>query len=199
MKKIVGIKGSPRTSSNSYNLLSAALNGIKSNQTGQQLEVEIIEPSRLDIHPCRACFACYEDGKCIIDDQMQPLYSLFNTADILLVSTPVFFNGIPAQLKALIDRCQAIWSSKYMAQNPVIDRDKKRYGHLFVTGGAPAYKEQFTAAERVMTMFFQVLNTDFCGQTEAANVDEQPVTENEKLLQQAHRAGINLINNSIET
>ncbi len=45
-------------------------------------------------------------GCCVIDDDMTEIYELIDTADELIVVSPVYFAGPPAQFKALIDRMQ---------------------------------------------------------------------------------------------
>ncbi len=191
MKKILVIKSSPRSNSNSELLVDNCLKAIK--EQSQHVNIKIIYPHRLDIGPCMSCFACYKNGQCKFEDDMQQLYEIFNTADIVLVSTPVFFNGIPSHLKAMIDRCQSIWSGKYVANSSPIDRDKKRYGYLFATGGAPAYKEQFVAARLVISMFFRVINAEFTDQLFVPNVDEKPVKERPDILSNAYQTGQEIV------
>ena len=81
--------------------------------------------STLAIEPCQGCDACKalaaraaggeaaEDGqtdeaprRCVIDDDMAEVYELIDAADELVVVSPVYFAGAPAQLKALLDRLQ---------------------------------------------------------------------------------------------
>lgn len=192
MIKLLGIKGSPRKESNSNLMLDKAVEGSKDNSQ-KEVKPKIINPTKMNINPCRGCFQCDKAGKCIINDGMEQLYKEFDQADIVLVSTPVFFNGVSAQLKTMIDRCQAIWGSKYGAQNSLIDREKERVGFLLAAGGAPAYREQFTAVRKVSEMFFRVINTDWKGELSISNTDENPVTEREDILKKAYQTGKELV------
>lgn len=77
-------------------------------------EVALAPVSTLEVRPCSGCDSCRfdeapaegESGRCIIDDDMADVYELIDAADELVVVSPVYFAGPPAQLKALLDRMQ---------------------------------------------------------------------------------------------
>ncbi len=50
------------------------------------------------------CQACAKDGECIIKDDFQELLEKWIEADVILYSVPVYHMGMPAQLKAFLDR-----------------------------------------------------------------------------------------------
>src|SRR3972149_2049219 len=64
--------------------------------------------------PCQNCDGCLHTGVCIIDDDMQAIHYKLKEADRLVLAAPVFFLGLPAQAKAMVDRCQALWMEKYI-------------------------------------------------------------------------------------
>jgi len=70
-KKVLILKGSPREKGNSAALAERVAAGAR--EAGAQ--VESVYLHSLDIHPCDACDECQEKGTCIIEDDMQPLYS----------------------------------------------------------------------------------------------------------------------------
>jgi hypothetical protein len=43
---------------------------------------------------------------------MSDIYSLIKNADIISVSSPLYFSFFPAPLKTIIDRCQLFWEEK---------------------------------------------------------------------------------------
>ena len=189
--KVLVIKGSPRAQGNSSLLMEEVLNGLK--EKGKEgLEINTINPYQLDINPCINCDNCQQELKCIFDDDMNDLYMKFDRSDIILVATSIYFNGTPAKLKAMIDRCQLIWSSKYIFDNSIIKRDKQRIGYLLATGGAPEYDEQFCCIKKVMKMFFKVINTDFKNKLLISNVDKKPVKNRKKILNKAYQIGLDL-------
>ncbi|MEG0147240.1 MAG: flavodoxin family protein [Raoultibacter sp.] len=76
---------------------------------------------------CQGCDACRQDYSCIIDDDMQLLYELLDTTDMIHVVSPVYFAGAPAQLKAVLDRMQPYFWENVRAQ-------AKRPAQLYVVG-----------------------------------------------------------------
>ncbi|MFO7713777.1 NAD(P)H-dependent oxidoreductase [Desulfosarcina sp.] len=109
---ILGLQGSPRKGGNTDHLLGAFLD--KAAQAGAA--VKTIQVARAGIVPCKGCGYCETHGTCVIaDDPMSAeVYGLLREADLVVAATPVFFYGITAQLKVLIDRCQTLWSRKYV-------------------------------------------------------------------------------------
>ena len=74
-------------------------------------------PLRLRDHPLRPCLGCgwcdTRPGRCVLDgpgDNALFLFDTFARADVLLLTSPVYFYGPPAQFKAFIDRCQTFWT-----------------------------------------------------------------------------------------
>lgn len=101
MSKIVILVGSVRKGGNTEMLAEAFADGARQNH-----EVEIISVSDYNINPCVGCNSCFErEGhECFQQDDMQMIYSKLSEADVIVVASPVYFYGISAQLKALIDR-----------------------------------------------------------------------------------------------
>ncbi|MEE3391792.1 MAG: flavodoxin family protein, partial [Candidatus Cryptobacteroides sp.] len=63
-----------------------------------------------DIKPCMGCFACWAspDGTCAIKDDMAEIIAAIREADIIIESFPLYFYGMPSQLKAVTDRCLSL-------------------------------------------------------------------------------------------
>lgn len=125
---IVGIQGSPRREGNTALLLDAALQGAA--EAGAS--VLRFELNDLSIKPCQACGACYNTGKCIIRDDMDLLYEAFENMDNMVLASPVYFGGVTAQTKAMIDRSQPLWARKYIMKQPVA-ADNRRRDLLFLS------------------------------------------------------------------
>ena len=60
----------------------------------------------LDVHGCIGCDSCKAEGICIYQDDVQKVQSALDEADAALVIAPIYFAGVPSQLKALLDRFQ---------------------------------------------------------------------------------------------
>lgn len=105
--KIVGISGSPRKNGNTKILVEEALGAAKA--LGD-IETEIIHLAEKTIYPCvgNACEGCVTaksyctryKGK----DDMYEIYSALENADGIIIGSPVYWGGVTAQVKALMDR-----------------------------------------------------------------------------------------------
>lgn len=70
--------------------------------------VEVVDVAKLDIAPCTGCVACGYEGPCVQHDDMDALRDKILAADMLVLATPLYYYGMTAQLKAVIDRfCSA--------------------------------------------------------------------------------------------
>ncbi|MDY6880258.1 MAG: NAD(P)H-dependent oxidoreductase [Desulfatiglans sp.] len=126
---VLGLQGSPRKKGNTSLLLSAFLD--QAAKLGA--ETESLDVSQEKILPCIECGMCEREGFCSIQDNMQEVYFKLRRADIVVMGTPIFFYGPTAQLKALIDRSQAMWARRYVhkVHDPL---SKWRQGHVLAVG-----------------------------------------------------------------
>jgi multimeric flavodoxin WrbA len=98
--KILAISCSPRQAGGTATLLREVLKGAKEDGAG----VEFYSVAGKDIKPCDGCHACVKTGKCHIKDDMQELYDKMVAADGIIFGTPVYFYGMAAQAKTILDR-----------------------------------------------------------------------------------------------
>ena len=98
--KVLGIVCSPRKGGNTEILVSEALASAKDSGA----EVELVTIADKNIAPCDGCESCDKTSKCRINDDMQEIYSKLLECDGIVFGTPVYFWGVTAQAKALIDR-----------------------------------------------------------------------------------------------
>lgn len=188
MIKIAAIHGSPRKNKNSDTLLNAVLEGMK----GEEYEVRHIYTSTEDIRPCTGCNACLKSKGCVIQDYMQEAYDILNEADIVITATPVYFHSVTAQLKAFIDRTQAVWAGKYVIDSHVISR-KRRLGYAVCTGGPPEERSYFDCTLKVLDIFHKCINAKLIGSMTVAGVDRRHIQDRQDILDQANKAGNELI------
>ncbi|MCL7489209.1 MAG: flavodoxin family protein [Desulfobulbaceae bacterium] len=113
--------GSPRKNGNTEILVQNIMAGIA--EAGGASE--LIRLAEKKIHPCIGCGGCEEEGNCVINDDMQDLYPKITAAQRIIIASPIYFYGVTAQTKAFIDRCQTMWSRKYilnMRSRPTVPR-----------------------------------------------------------------------------
>ena len=101
--KVLVMNGSPRKDrGQTGRILAPFIEGMKE----AKAEVEIMYSKGLDLGDCRGCFNCWTStpGKCIQDDEMSPILEKIANADLILLATPVYVDGMTGSLKTLLDR-----------------------------------------------------------------------------------------------
>ena len=68
-------------------------------------EVFTFDAANSDTHPCRGCDQCHMDGPCVWQDDIENiLMPKMLEADLLVLTTPLYYFGMSAQLKTIVDR-----------------------------------------------------------------------------------------------
>lgn len=99
--KIVVITGSPHRNGTSALLADNLIQGAQS----KGHTVFRFNAAFADIHPCQACNACGRNGACVLDDDIDKLLMpQLLQADIIALVTPLYYYGMSAQLKTVVDR-----------------------------------------------------------------------------------------------
>jgi multimeric flavodoxin WrbA len=187
---IMALSGSPRRGGNTEILLDEFIKGAVS---------EGAAVDRLTIHdaalsPCRGCQACFQDGRCIIADDMENIYPRLLAADIVVLASPLFFYGVPGATKILIDRAQALWGRKYVLKEPSLGKEgKKRWGFFISVGGTKGQK-MFEGAVLTVKYFFDAFNVKYAGELLVRQVDGKgDILQQPQALADAFLAGRNIV------
>ena len=98
--KVIGFVASPRKTGNTAWTVNKILEGARE----QGAETQVWYSGELDIKPCRGCLGCTKSYKCVIDDDMQEIYSTLKQADVLVLGAPIYMGQMSAQAKTFIDR-----------------------------------------------------------------------------------------------
>ena len=105
--KIVILQGSPNRAGSTSILAEEFMRGAREAGHG----VERLDVADLDIAPCTGCVACGYEGPCVQHDAMDLVRSRLLGSDMVVLATPLYYYGMTAQLKAVIDRfCSANFS-----------------------------------------------------------------------------------------
>ena len=158
--------GSPRIGGNADLLLDEALRGAES----QGADTEKIVVDKLKISPCREYYGCLRDGNCVISDDMDDIYLKLLEADLVIVASPMFFYGLTAQVKALIDRCQALWARRYVLKQSPPDSTRKG---AFIAVGATKGKQLFDGSKLTLKYFFEAIGVDYADELLVRGVDKR--------------------------
>ena len=98
--KVLMINGSPRANGNT----STALQEMEKVFLEEGVEVDYIQVGQLPIRGCIACGKCRLLGKCVFDDAVNEAAAKLETADGLVIGSPVYYASANATLMALLQR-----------------------------------------------------------------------------------------------
>ncbi len=112
--KILVIEGSPHKNGTSNTLANEFIRGAK--ESGHS--IDFYDAAKGNIHPCLRCDHCVLNGNCVQKDDGNDVLARVLAADLLVFVTPVYYFGMSAQLKTVIDR--------FYARNGEITRKHKK-------------------------------------------------------------------------
>ena len=172
--KILVITGSPRKNGNSNTLAEHFIKGAK--EAGH--EVVRFDAAFKKVHPCIACNRCGMNGQCVFKDDFEFIRKHIADADLVAFATPMYYFGISAQIKTVIDRFYAINGQIHVPKKAV----------LMMT-----YADNSKKKESAIISHYEVL-LDYLGWTDAGQVIAPGVwpvgaINHTKFPEQAYRLG----------
>ncbi|WP_261788989.1 flavodoxin family protein [Methanosarcina siciliae] len=176
--KVLGLVGSPKIDGNTSRLVNAVLEGAAE----KGAETVVYNIASLDIKGCDACGRCQEQGCCAINDDMQELYREIQTADVIVLGSPVYMWQVTAQTKLLLDRMTAFLRPNFSSR-----LEHKKLILVFSQGiqDRDAFKPYFEyTAGLLYYLGFDVLDTLI-----AAGTDKLEVAFRPRLLENAKDLG----------
>lgn len=140
---IVGICGSPRKQATEH-VMRTALDMM--NEKDFETKIFMVRGKKIGF--CTHCDFCLKNKECVFKDDMYELYPLLRDAEGVVIATPVYNGGTSAQVKAMMDRCRALFAA---------DPDVLRYkpGMAIAVGGDRAGGQEL-AMQQIIT--FYILN-----------------------------------------
>ncbi len=165
---VLGLQGSPRKKGNTNYLLSAFLDEAKK-RGAETLAIHVPDKH---IKPCIGCTNCEKKGVCSIkdDDMTKEIFALLRRADVVVVATPIYFYNATAQLKALIDRSQTLWSRKYKLG--LTDPGRQDRKGILLAVGATRGKNLFEGMILTAKYFFDAIGADFHGKLTYRRIED---------------------------
>jgi len=184
--KITAIYGSPREGGNTDLLLAEFVRGAR--ESGSAVTEIVLR--NYHFAPCIECGGCNETGVCVLQDDMDMIYTQFQKSDILCLAAPVFFYGPNAQTKALIDRSQCFWAGKYLLNRPLsFERGAKGKGYL-ISVGATKGQKIFDCMLLTVRYFFDALDMEFAGSLLYKQIDTKgAIRQHPTALKEAFELG----------
>lgn len=98
--KVLLINGSPKSDGNT----SIAIDEMVKIFREDGVETEVIQVGNKVIRGCIGCGKCFEKGSCVFDDIVNETAAKLETADGLVIATPVYYASANGTLVSFLDR-----------------------------------------------------------------------------------------------
>lgn len=179
MSKIVVLVGSMRKGGNTDLLAQAFIDGACNSNN----DVELVSVADYKVNPCIGCNSCFtrKDNTCFQNDDMRVIYEKLRTADIVVVASPVYFYGISAQLKAIIDRLHTPMRNEFHI---------KKLALLLV--GAASLPNLFDAIKLQYQLVLDFFHLENIGMVLVRGVKEKGDIEGNEALNEAYELGLSI-------
>ena len=128
---------------------------------------------------CNACFKA--NGICAQKDDIALIYEKMSQADMLVIASPVYFYGICAQLKAVIDRFH----------NPIRDTFHIKKMALLLVGAA-TLPELFDAIIAEYNLCLKFFGIEDVGNVLVRGVKDKGDINNTDALNEAYTLGLSI-------
>ena len=184
---VIGFIASPRKEGNTAWAVNRILEGAKE----QGAKTQAWCSGTLDIRPCRGCLGCVKGKGCVIDDDMQKLYTALREADALVLGSPIYMGQMTAQAKTFTDRLFAQITPRFSPQFKEENAGKKLV--LVWTQGNPdpgMFGEYFDYTKKM----FQLLEFDIKATQVIAGTRNCPASEISGLDAALKNIGSSLVN-----
>lgn len=143
-------------------------------------EIDIINPDQLNIAPCKGCGACQCHQGCVDQDDTNSTINKIVAADMIVFASPVYWWGISAQLKLIIDKCYCRG----------LQLKGKKVG-VIIVGGSPTdniqyqlIKQQFQCMAQYLSWNVLFHQSYFANSRDDLSNNKQALSELGKLGQQ---------------
>lgn len=178
MSKIVVLVGSVRKNGNTDLLARAFVDGARKNN-----DVEVVSVADYRVNPCIGCNTCFarENHECFQKDDMDLIYEKLLEADIIVAASPVYFYGISAQLKAVVDRLHTPLRNEFHV---------KKLALLLV--GAAALPELFDAIKVQYQLILNFFHLEDAGMVLVRGVKDIGDIKGHLALQEAYDLGMSI-------
>ena len=186
--KLVVLLGSPRKNGNSETVAKAVVTPIE--QSGGT--VEYIRLNILSLRPCQGCGGCDKSGNCVIDDDMTDIYNTVDSADRLILVSPVYFYGLSAQCKIFGDRMQARWARRYLLKERYRSEEGRK-GYL-ISSAATKGPKIFDCSILTTRYIYDAMDVEYGGEFLVKGVDKRKaVLEHPEEMQRAEEFGRDIL------
>lgn len=173
--KILMLLGSAHTDGTSATLAKSFARGAEENGN----EVTLLNCAKMDVHPCIGCANCITHGVCVWTDDMPQVENAVKGCDALIFVTPVYYCGITAQMKTVVDR--------FFSFNQALLEKKPAMGIITAAG-----EQVFSSTGAVMHWYEQLIGytgSRDLGSLNAVNVHSPEELDDTDYVEKAYQFG----------
>ena len=98
--KVLILNGSPRVNG----CTARALEEVSKTLNEEGIETETIVVGNKNVRGCIACNSCAKTGKCVFNDIVNDIAVKFESADGIIIGSPVYYAGSNGTIISLLDR-----------------------------------------------------------------------------------------------
>ncbi|ACS79462.1 flavodoxin family protein [Maridesulfovibrio salexigens] len=165
--KVTVVNGSARIKGNSHAIVNALCEGF-----AEDAEIKSYELSKMTNSGCLGCMSCKgKTERCIIQDDLTPVYEEIHESDVLVLASPVYFGDVSGQAKIFIDRLYHLFAPDFHdgfdPEGGVIEEKMRSYSRLkrgvkfvFVTSQGAAMEDMYADIQGRYPLFFKYLGFD---------------------------------------
>ena len=172
---IVVLTGSPNKNGSTHLLADCFRRGAE--EAGHR--VEIIHTAHANIRPCTGCVRCGYEGPCVQQDDVAAIREKILAAGMLVFATPLYYYGMSAQLKTMVDR--------FCAFNSSLQRKHMKSALLAVAWNSDSWT--FEALEAHYKTLVRYLNFTDMGMVLGYGCGTPSMTQHSRYPQQAYTLG----------
>ena len=176
--KILLLQGSPNKKGSTNILAEHFSKGAK--EAGHA--VIRFDLTDMNIAPCTGCVACGYEGPCVQQDDNQVIREAILSADMIVFATPLYYYGMSAQMKIVVDR--------FCAYNSSITRKHMKSALLTVAWNSDNWT--FDALESHYKTLVRYLDFEDCGMVLGRGCGSPSMTRQTKYPEDAYKLGCGL-------
>ena len=154
-KNVLIVFGSPHKDGYTAELMKSFISGLPGGA-----HIDIVSAFISKILPCIDCGLCKKKLGCAFDD-FDDFDKKFQSADVVVIATPVYNMSVPAPLKNIIDRTQQYYNARFHLGTQAVKKHKKAV--LLVTSGSDE-QDGAKHIKKMLARMFTVMNTELCAE-----------------------------------
>ena len=176
--KITVLMGSPNRNGSTAILAENFVKGAQDAGHG----TEVIDVCHAEIHPCIGCVKCGYEGPCVQKDDVEMIRKKLLASDMVVFATPLYYYGMSAQLKTVVDR--------FCAYNSSLNRRHLKSALLTAAWNADDWT--FDALEAHYKTLVRYINFEDKGMVLGYGCGTPSMTRGSRYPEEAYRLGRNL-------